>query len=199
MPARDAGQLARGDPSVPRQVVIENPAINSPFEEPRRHFDFDDEGITDRIVEQRRKSAYFVPIAQPRKRGRQLALEAEWTKDRIEENKLVNEIRQRVGAWRGRGYAGMTHTTRRLLDHWLGSSRGPDDPVNLIVEVTVARDKDKEAKVATARNLWVPAVNNAGTWGRWAFVEIDDPWNSSRSLRACLRGRHGPAGREARP
>ncbi len=28
------------------QVVIENPIINSPFEEPTRHFKFDDEGIT---------------------------------------------------------------------------------------------------------------------------------------------------------
>jgi type III restriction enzyme len=28
------------------QTVIENPIINSPFEEPSRHFKFDDEGIT---------------------------------------------------------------------------------------------------------------------------------------------------------
>lgn len=37
--------------------------------------------------------------------------------------------------------------------------------------------KDKAAKVATARNLWIPAVNNHGGFGRWAFVEIDDPLN----------------------
>ena len=29
------------------QVVIENPIINSPFDEPARHFKFDDEGIAD--------------------------------------------------------------------------------------------------------------------------------------------------------
>ncbi len=28
------------------QVVIDNPVINSPFEESRRHFRFDDDGIT---------------------------------------------------------------------------------------------------------------------------------------------------------
>jgi len=28
------------------QVVIENPIINSPFDEPTRHFKFNDEGIT---------------------------------------------------------------------------------------------------------------------------------------------------------
>ena len=31
------------------QVVIENPIINSPFDEPTRHFRFSDEGITDEI------------------------------------------------------------------------------------------------------------------------------------------------------
>lgn len=33
-----------------REVVIENPVINSAFSEPRRHFRFDDDGITDEIV-----------------------------------------------------------------------------------------------------------------------------------------------------
>ncbi len=34
-----------------KAVVIENPIINSPFEMPRRHFKFDDDGITDEIQE----------------------------------------------------------------------------------------------------------------------------------------------------
>ncbi len=29
------------------QVVIENPVLNSPFEEPKRHFKFTEDGITD--------------------------------------------------------------------------------------------------------------------------------------------------------
>ena len=45
-----------------KQVVIENPVLNSPFEVPQRHFKFDDEGITNEIVESRRSSAYFIPI-----------------------------------------------------------------------------------------------------------------------------------------
>jgi len=68
----------------------------------------------------------------------------------------------------------------------LDDGRGPADPLNLIVEVTGERDKDKAAKVATARNLWIPAVNNAGTWGRWAFVEIADPWDSKDAIRDKL-------------
>ena len=38
------------------QVIIDNPVINSPFAEPRRHFRFDDNGITDQILPSRRRS-----------------------------------------------------------------------------------------------------------------------------------------------
>ncbi len=31
-------------------VVIENPVLNSPYEEPQRHFRFAEDGITDEIV-----------------------------------------------------------------------------------------------------------------------------------------------------
>jgi hypothetical protein len=64
-------------------TIIENPIINSPFEEPQRHFRFDDAGITNEIVEKRRVSSYFMPIAKARKRSAQLSFETEWTKDRI--------------------------------------------------------------------------------------------------------------------
>ena len=93
-----------------RHGVIQDPIINAPFQEPRRHFRFDDEGITDE---------------------------------------------------------------------------------NLIVQVTGASDKDKAAKVATARNLWVPAVSNAGTWGRWAFIETSDPWDAKNLLRGMIEKRLG--------
>ena len=107
-----------------RQVVIKNPIINSPFEEPRRHFRFDDEGITNETVESRRVSQYFVPIARPRKKGsKQLQFDTEWTQDRIEENELVNRIRSRVKLWREGGYVGVTPTTARLLAYWLDRTR----------------------------------------------------------------------------
>jgi hypothetical protein len=47
---------------------IDNPTLNSPFEMPNRHFRFDDEGITDEVVEGRRPSSYFMPIPASRKR-----------------------------------------------------------------------------------------------------------------------------------
>ena len=57
--------------------------------------------------------------------------------------------------------------------------------VNLIIEVTGEKRTDKEAKVATARTLWVPAVNNHGGFGRWAFVEIADPWDAKTPILAA--------------
>jgi type III restriction enzyme len=101
-------------------VVIENPIINSPFEEPKRHFYFADDGITDKIVETRRLSAYFVPIAASKKKSgkEQLVLATEWTKDRQKENKFINDIRAAVAKWRFGRYDGVTNTTRALLEHW---------------------------------------------------------------------------------
>jgi hypothetical protein len=69
-------------------AVIENPILNSPFEDPRRHFRFTEDGITDEVVD--------------------------------------------------------------------------------------------------ARNLWVPAVNNHGAFGRWAFLEITAPWDAVNTMHAHL-------------
>ena len=106
-------------------VIIENPILNSPYSEPIRHFKFDEEGITNVIVDRRRQSAYFVPIAKPRRKGKQLSFDTEWTQDRIEENKNINRVRERVAIWRQGGYAGITNVTRRLLEHWKNPQREP--------------------------------------------------------------------------
>ncbi len=109
-----------------KQVVIENPVINSPYDEPKRHFKFTEEGITDEIIEGiRRPSSYFIPIARPRSRGRQaqLHLDTEWTEDRLKENDEINRIRARVAVWRKGGYVGVTKTTSRLLEYWNNPDR----------------------------------------------------------------------------
>ena len=35
--------------------------------------------------------------------------------------------------------------------------------------------------------LWVPAINNHGGFGRWAFIEIADPWDAKNTIRASLQ------------
>jgi len=71
----------------------------------------------------------------------------------------------------------------------LDDGHGPDDPLQLIVEVSGEARADKAAKVATARNLWVPAVNNHGGFGRWAFLEITDPWDAQHAIRQMMADR----------
>ncbi|MEX2271821.1 MAG: hypothetical protein WD690_10140 [Vicinamibacterales bacterium] len=89
-------------------VAIENPILNSPFHAPTKHHRFDDEGITDEIVAARRKSAYFVPIAQPRARGARRLFDE--TPARREENRDINRVRDRVDRWREGGYVDVTHS-----------------------------------------------------------------------------------------
>jgi type III restriction enzyme len=55
----------------------------------------------------------------------------------------------------------------------MDDGRGVADLLNLVLEVSGQKKKEKVAKVQTAKTMWVPAVNNLGTFGRWAFLEID--------------------------
>lgn len=54
---------------------IENPVINSPFVEPQRHFTVVDGQVSGEIEPRRRPSAFFVPVARPKKASPQLSLQ----------------------------------------------------------------------------------------------------------------------------
>ena len=103
-----------------KQVVIENPVINSPYVELFRHFKFSEDGITDEIVEARRVSSYFIPTAKPKKgKSAQLTFETEWTQDRVEENKFISQIRSLITLWRQDGNQGVRHPPQSgWLDEW---------------------------------------------------------------------------------
>ena len=101
---------------------IEDPILNTPYAVPTRHFRFDDDGITSEVVEQRRSSGYFVPIARSRRQGAQATL-TEQTADRHEENDFVNQVRGRIDLWRSRGWPGTTATTKWLLQYWSNPER----------------------------------------------------------------------------
>lgn len=77
-----------------RQVVIENPVLNSPYEEPKRHFKFDEEGITDEVLAERRVSSYFVPIAQPRTAAWHRSLNEEPIADRRDSSRRLLRTRK---------------------------------------------------------------------------------------------------------
>ena len=108
------------------KVTIENPVINSPFEEPQRHFKFNARGITEEIAEGRRRSEYFMPFPKPKKQsgGAQMQFELP-DRDLREANAFINRVRVQVTAWRDSGYPGVTPTTRRLLEHWNNPENEP--------------------------------------------------------------------------
>jgi type III restriction enzyme len=68
---------------------------------------------------------------------------------------------------------------------------GKEDLLNLIIEVSGPPLPAKAAKTATIQNLWVPAVNNSGQFGRWAFVEVKDPESAMQTVREFLSGMYG--------
>jgi type III restriction enzyme len=59
--------------------------------------------------------------------------------------------------------------------------------LNLIIEVTGEKDQMKVAKVKTATDLWVPAVNNHGGFGKWAMLEIRDVHEAQKLLRDAIQ------------
>ncbi len=65
-----------------------------------------------------------------------------------------------------------------------------DNLPNLIVEVSGEARKDK---AATARTLWIPAINNHGAYGRWNFIEIGDPWDAKNTIRAAIASNFTPS------
>jgi hypothetical protein len=52
-----------------------------------------------------------------------------------------------------------------------------------------ASRRDKAAKTATAQDVWVPAVNNHGGFGRWGFIEISDPRDAANTIRGYIASR----------
>lgn len=51
---------------------------------------------------------------------------------------------------------------------------GASEPLNLILETKGYRKGDAQLKAETMKTMWVPGVNNIGTFGRWQFAEFTD-------------------------
>ncbi len=91
------------------QAMIDQLIINSPYEEPGRHWHYDQ--VTRQFdLKNGRRSAGYV-IASP-------AAKAFDDPGAFVEIQLVNAIRARVAEWRGKGYPGVSGITRRLIDYW---------------------------------------------------------------------------------
>lgn len=91
------------------RTTIDRLIINSPYEEPQRHWRYDRKTRLFDLVEGRRPAGYVVASGDSR---------AFDDPGIFVEIPLVNQIRPRVKAWREAGYPGVTGITKRLLEHW---------------------------------------------------------------------------------
>jgi type III restriction enzyme len=68
----------------------------------------------------------------------------------------------------------------------IDDGRGPDDPLNLVVEVKGYRRENVKLKSETMRQKWVRGVNNLGTFGRWDFEEFNDVFEMEKEFSALI-------------
>jgi len=61
---------------------------------------------------------------------------------------------------------------------------GAQDLLHLVVEIKGYRREDAKEKKATMDTYWVPAVNNMGTLGRWAFAELTEIYQIESDFEA---------------
>lgn len=103
-----------------------SPILNSPYKEPDRHFQSDDRGLTETVLDYRRPSTVQIPLRRPRGRAARMAHDPAaqaWSSERLKENEFVNKVRAKVTEWRKAGYPGTTRTTQELLRFWTDDSR----------------------------------------------------------------------------
>ncbi len=73
-----------------------------------------------------------------------------------------------------------------IPDFILRVDDGHDDPLNLIVEIKGYRGEDAVEKKNTMDAYWLPGVNAAGEFGRWAFAEFTDVYDIESNLRQVV-------------
>jgi len=90
-------------------ATIDRLIVNSPYEEPTRHWRYDRATRLFNLEDGRRPAGYVVAS------GDAAAFDDPGV---FREIPLVNRIRERVKAWHESGHPGVTGITKRLLEHW---------------------------------------------------------------------------------
>jgi type III restriction enzyme len=79
--------------------------------------------------------------------------------------------------------------SRRYLPDFIlrvDDGRGPEDLLNLVVEIKGYRREDAKMKKLAINTYWIPGVNQLQTYGRWAFAEFDDVYAMEKDFKAKL-------------
>jgi type III restriction enzyme len=136
--------------------AVAQPIITDPYAEPTQHYDFS--GAAPELRQGRRPASYLLGNrAQVRSMLEQEHVPLE----------LVNRVRERVLAWRERGYPGVTGITRELLAYWNAPDR--DRPLFFC------------QREAAETVIWLSETSPAERAG------IDLPRDGGAFLRYCLK------------
>ena len=82
-------------------------------------------------------------------------------------------------------HQGVSH---HYLPDFIVKTEMPDKSIlSLIIEVTGKKDDKKTMKVKTAREMWIPAVNNMNKFGKWAILEIQDIHETQNLIHEVLK------------
>ena len=102
-----------------------SPILNSPYQEPARHWELDANGQpTSVVVQRRRTSALVSPIPKAKKVRGKAAVQADLLADALGQEynptEVINGIRSAVESWRRlpESQWQVTPSTARLLRHW---------------------------------------------------------------------------------
>jgi type III restriction enzyme len=95
-------------------MLVDQPIINTPFDEPIRYWDYKEGQPV--LTEGRRPAGYYL---RPRTRSPQVSL----LEEEFVPLELVNGLRERVRTWREKTYPGVTSISRQLLNYWTDRER----------------------------------------------------------------------------
>ena len=102
-----------------RHLAVDEPIINTPFEEPTQYWVYDSAtGLP--VKAPGRRSAHYYFRSRRRSDAAQTSMFAE---EEMVELGEVNKIRDQVRKWREGNYKGASQVTRQLLRHWNVSER----------------------------------------------------------------------------
>ncbi|MEK7950445.1 BPTD_3080 family restriction endonuclease [Luteolibacter soli] len=86
--------------------------------------------------------------------------------------------------------------THRYIPDFLlriDDGKGPDNPLNLVIEIKGYRGEDAKEKASTMRSYWIPGVNNLGIYGRWAFAEFTEVFAMEKDFEKLLQDKFDQA------
>jgi type III restriction enzyme len=165
-------------------AFFESPILNSPYEEPSRHWELDPNGQpTTSIRPYRRPSALVSPIPKPKKVKGKAAAQPDFLADEqgqeYNPTEVINGIRSAVASWRRlpESQWQVTPSTARLLRHWRNHEFANQRPFFCQVE-------------AVETVIWLTEVApKSSAQGRrfWTHLEAANAASNPELLRMALK------------